>query len=195
MVKKLILASFSLALYAGAAEYQFQLAPESTQVHWTLGDVLHTVHGTFKLRRGEIVFDNETGKATGEVVVDAASGESGSSARDGRMHKNVLESGRYPDISFTPDHMEGKVDLTGVSNVRIHGTFRVHGGEHEITVPVKVSAKGGTLDVEIKFDVPFVAWGMKDPSTLILRVNKSVEIEIQASGRLSGAGTAGANDR
>jgi polyisoprenoid-binding protein YceI len=192
-MRKLILAALSLALYAGAAEYQLRLDPESTQVNWTLGDVLHTVHGTFKLRRGEIVFDNETGKAGGEVVVDATSGESGNNSRDGRMHKNVLESAKYPDLSFTPDRLDGKVEPTGVSNVKLHGTFRIHGGAHEITVPVKVTANSGSLDAEIKFEVPFVAWGMKDPSTLFLRVNKSVEIEMRATGRLSQAATARAN--
>jgi polyisoprenoid-binding protein YceI len=189
-MKTLILTALSLALSAGAAEYRLRLEPESTHLTWTLGDVLHTVHGTFKLRRGEIVFDNETGKAGGEVVVDAASGESGSASRDGRMHKNVLESAKYPDVSFTPDRVEGKVELAGVSNVKLHGTFRIHGGEHEITVPVKVTANGGTLDTEIKFEVPFVAWGMKDPSTLFLRVNKSVEIEMRTTGRLAQAAAA-----
>ena len=192
-MRKLILTALSLALYAGAAEYQLRLDPESTQVNWTLGDVLHTVHGTFKLRRGEIVFDNETGKAGGEVVVDATSGESGSTSRDGRMHKNVLESAKYPDVSFSPDRLDGKVEPTGVSNVKLHGTFRIHGGAHEITVPVKVTANSDSLDAEIKFEVPFVAWGMKDPSTLFLRVNKSVEIEMRATGRLSQAATARAN--
>jgi hypothetical protein len=55
---------------------------------------------------------------------------------------------------------------------------------------VKVTANGGGLDAEIKFEVPFVAWGMKDPSTLILRVNKSVEIVLRATGRLSQNATA-----
>jgi len=184
-MKKLVLTALAMAVCAGAAEYQLHLDPETTQVNWTLGDVLHTVHGTFKLRRGGIVFDNESGKASGEVVVDAASGESGSSARDGRMHKNVLESAKYPDVSFTPDRLEGKVELSGVSNVKLHGTFRIHGGAHEITVPVKVTANGGSFDAEIKFEVPYVAWGMKDPSNLILRVSKSVEIEVRATGRLA----------
>jgi polyisoprenoid-binding protein YceI len=192
-MNKLILTTLSIALCAGAAEHQLHLAPENTKVTWTLGDVLHTVHGTFKLRRGDIVFDSETGKAGGEVVVDATSGESGSSSRDGRMHKNVLESAKYPDVSFTPDRLEGKVELTGVSDVKLHGTFRIHGGAHEITVPVKVSVNDGTLDAAIKFTVPFVAWGMKDPSTLILRVNKSVEIEVRTTVRFSGSGTARAN--
>ena len=184
-MRKLILVVLCAALHAGAAEYQFHLTPESTEVHWTLGDVLHTVHGTFKLRRGDIFFDPESGKAGGEVVVDAASGESGSNARDGRMHKNVLESAKYTDVSFTADRMEGRVDLNGVSNIKLHGTFAIHGSAHEITVPVQVIRKGDTLDAEIKFEVPYVAWGMKDPSTLILKVAKSVQIEMHAFSRIS----------
>jgi hypothetical protein len=69
-----------------------------------------------------VVFDNETGKAGGEIVVDATSGLRGSSARDGRMHKNVLESAKYPDVSFVPDRLDGKVELTGVSNSKLHGS-------------------------------------------------------------------------
>jgi polyisoprenoid-binding protein YceI len=185
LMKKLILISFSLALTAGAAEYRLHLAPENTDVRWTLGDVLHTVHGTFKLERGDIVFDTDSGKAGGEVVVDAASGQSGSNARDGRMHKNVLESAKYPAVSFAPDRVDGKVDLNGESDVKLHGMFTIHGAAHELTVPVKVTAKGGAIDAEIHFEVPYVAWGMKDPSTFVLRVSKLVEIEMRASGKIS----------
>jgi polyisoprenoid-binding protein YceI len=186
-MKKLLLITLSTVFCAGAAEYQLHLTPESTEVRWTLGDVLHTVHGTFKLRRGDIVFDAETGSARGEVVVDAASGASGSSARDARMHKQVLESAIYPDVSFAPDRLEGKVDLIGTSNVKLHGKFTIHGATHEITVPVQVSAKGNTVEAEIKFNVPYVEWGMKDPSTFILKVNKSVQIEVKAACGLAGA--------
>src|SRR5206468_824467 len=55
--------------------------PTRTTVAFTLGDVLHTVHGSFKLKSGVIHFDSSTGKASGSVVVDATSGESGSGAR------------------------------------------------------------------------------------------------------------------
>lgn len=188
-MKKLLLIALFTALCAGAAEYHLHLTPETTEVRWTLGDVLHTVHGTFKLRRGDIAFDTETGIAAGEIVVDATSGESGSSARDGRMHKNVLESTKYPDVSFTPDRLEGKVDLNGTSNVKLHGIFTIHGAAHEMSVPVQVTAKGNTIEAEIKFDVPYVEWGMKDPSTFILKVSKSVQIEMRVTGRPSQAGT------
>jgi len=180
-----LLTTLLFAFPAYAAEYHLQLTPESTHVNFTLGDVLHTVHGTFKVKRGEIFFDPETGTARGEVVVDAPSGDSGSSARDGRMHKNILESDKYPEISFSPDHVEGKVELNGASNVKLHGIFKIHGAGHQITAPVHVIAKDNKLDAIIKFEVPFVAWGMKDPSTLFLKVNKFVDIEMTATGRLT----------
>ena len=194
-MNRLILIALSLTLHVGAADYQFHLSPENTQVNWTLGDVLHTVHGSFTLRRGDIVFNPDTGKAGGEVVVDAASGQSGSNARDGRMHKNVLESVKYPDASFNPDRFEGKIDLNGTSNVRLHGMFHIHGDIHEITVPVQMTAKGGSVNVEIKFDVPFVAWGMKDPSTFMLKVGKLVQVDLRASGRLTDPGTTRSNSQ
>src|ERR1700681_1422369 len=45
--------------------------PARTTVDFTLGDVLHTVHGTFRLKSGVIHFDPDGGKASGSVVVDA----------------------------------------------------------------------------------------------------------------------------
>lgn len=185
MKSAVLLLSFALA--ASAADCRLELDPATTKINWTLGDVLHTVHGTFKLKRGDIHFDPSTGKAGGELIVDAPSGESGSAARDSRMHKNVLESTKYPEVSFAPDHVEGKVELTGTSSVNLHGLFKIHGAAHEITVPVQVTMKDDQLSALIKFDVPYVAWGMKDPSNFMLKVNKAVQIEMQTTGRVSAA--------
>jgi len=170
------------ASHALAADIVIELNPVQSHVTWTLGDVLHTVHGTFKLTRGTIRFDPATGKASGEIVVDAASGESGSGARDGRMHKNVLESTKYPAITFQPDRVEGAVNLEGDSAVRVHGLFGIHGGEHELTVPAKVHFANSQASATIDFPVPFVKWGMKDPSTLFLKVKDTVDIQVQAAG-------------
>jgi hypothetical protein len=99
----------------------------NSQVAFTLGDVLHTVHGTFALKHGQVRFDPEAGSASGEIVVDAASGRSGSPARDRRMHDNILESGRYPEIVFRPDRVEGKIAAEGASDALMHGVFTIHG--------------------------------------------------------------------
>jgi polyisoprenoid-binding protein YceI len=159
--------------------------PARTTVDFTLGDVLHTVHGTFRLKSGVIHFDPGTGKASGSVVVDATSGDSGSHARDGRMHKNILESGRYPEIVFTPDSVNGKLSAEGTAQAQVHGVFRIHGADHEMTLPFEVQTEGGAVTAATRFSVPYVKWGMKNPSTFVLKVNETVDIGIHAVGRLS----------
>jgi polyisoprenoid-binding protein YceI len=160
-----------------------QIDPSRTKVEFTVADVLHTVHGNFLLKRGDIRFDAATGKASGELVVDAASGDSGSGARDRNMHNNVLESARYPEIVFRPDRVEGKVAPRGASKVALHGTFSIHGAEHDITLPVEVEAADGQYTATMAFAVPYVQWGMKNPSTLFLRVSDKVEINIHTVAR------------
>lgn len=176
-----------LAPAAWAEEMSLQFDPAQTHVEWTLGDVLHTVHGTFKLRRGSIHFDPATGNASGELVVDATSGESGSGARDGRMHKNILESKKYPDIVFRPQHIDGKIAPQGSSQVQVHGLFEIHGASHEITVPAQVQMSGDRVTADLNFPVPYVKWGMKNPSTLFLRVDEKVDIRVQAAASVSTA--------
>jgi polyisoprenoid-binding protein YceI len=152
--------------------------PAQTKVEFTLGSLLHTVHGDFHLKRGTLRFDPQSGRASGELVVDAASGESGSPNRDKRMHAAILEITKYPEITFRPDRVDGRVAPEGKSQVQLHGIFAIHGEEHEILLPITVDAAAGQYDVVGVFEVPYVSWGMKNPSTLMLRVNDKVEITI-----------------
>ena len=152
---------------------------------FTLGDVLHTVHGTFKLKHGAVELDAKSGKVSGEIVVDAQSGDSGSGMRDRKMHKEVLESARYPEIVFRPDRIEGKVASEGKSSVMIHGTFGIHGTDREITVPAQVEMSADHWSATVHFTVPYAKWGMKNPSTLFLRVSDTVEIDLVAAGNVT----------
>jgi polyisoprenoid-binding protein YceI len=157
----------------------FAIDPAQTRIDFTLGSLLHTVHGDFKLKRGTLRYDAQSGKLSGELVVDAASGESGSPARDKRMHAGILESAKYPEIIFRPDRVDGKVAPEGRSEVQVHGLFAIHGVEHEMLVPATIGAADGQYNVTVTFEVPYVKWGMKNPSTLMLRVNDKVEIIVQ----------------
>jgi polyisoprenoid-binding protein YceI len=174
------LCAAALCLSAGeSGRAPLLVEPAQTKVEFTLGSLLHTVHGSFHLKRGAITFDPQSGKASGEIVVDAASGESGSPARDKRMHSSVLESAKYPEITFRPDRVDGKVAPEGRSEVQVHGIFAIHGAEHEILVPATIGAADGRYNVTATFEVPYVKWGMKNPSTLMLRVSDKVEILVQ----------------
>jgi polyisoprenoid-binding protein YceI len=163
-----------------------ELDRSNTKIVFTLSDVLHTVRGTFQLKQGRIEFDPAAKSISGEVIVDAASGNSGGGARDRRMNKNVLESERYPEIRFTPSNVTGSVSLTGNSAVTVTGTFEIHGQRHPLAIPMEVRVDGENVTARGKFVVPYVAWGMKDPSTFALRVDKKVTVEIVAAGRITG---------
>jgi len=176
----------ALLLAAGTIpgqETALRVDPARTTVEFVLPSLLHTVHGTFQLKRGDLRFDPATGKASGELVVDATSGESGSDARDKRMHSSILQSATYPEILFRPDRVVGKVALEGKSEVELHGMFKIHGTEHEIALPLQVEAAGGQYTATGTFKVPYVKWGMKNPSTLMLRVSDTVEITIHTVAR------------
>ncbi len=166
------------ALLAPAQPLSLQFDPAQTKVDFTLGATLHTVHGSFQLKRGEIRFDSATGQAQGELVVDATSGATGSDSRDGNMHKNILESSRYPEIVFRPDRVDGKIAAEGTSQVQLHGMFRIHGADHELTVPVTVETAPGKYDATARFQIPYVKWGMKNASTFILRVSDKVDLTV-----------------
>jgi polyisoprenoid-binding protein YceI len=161
----------------------FEIDPAKTKVEFTLADVLHTVHGTFQLKRGNLRFDPATGKASGELVVDAASGNSGNGTRDHKMNRDILQTDRYPEIVFQPDRLDGKIAAEGASQVQMHGVFRIHGADHELVIPLEVQAADGQYTANTHFSVPYVQWGMKNPSTLFLRVSDKVEITIHTAAR------------
>jgi len=172
---------------AGAQEMTLSLDPEKTNVSFTLEATLHNVHGTFRVKSGAIRFDSATGAASGVVVVDAASGETGNKKRDRTMHRDVLQSERYPEITFTPARVTGNVLPQGESKVQVEGVLRLQGTEHAITLPFQVQATGNELRATTQFAVPYIAWGLKNPSTFFLRVADKVGLNIVATGKLTTA--------
>lgn len=158
--------------------------PSRSTVHWTVESSLHTVHGTFHVKRGTLSVDPATGKASGEIVVDATSGESGSNARDRRMHKEILESSQYSEVVFRPDRADGKVVARGNSSLKIHGIFSLHGADHELNVATQATLKEDQWKGTAAFEVPYIEWGLKNPSNFLLKVKPVVEVELDLAGSL-----------
>lgn len=167
-----------------AGQVSLKLDPAQSALHWTLGSTLHTVHGTFKLKGGTLQFDPASGSARGEFVAYATSGDSGNEGRDKKMHKEILESARFPDIIFRPSKIDGAVVLEGPSDVQLHGTFLLHGSEHEITIPVHAELRGSTWKGTANFSIPYVAWGLKSPNTFLLKADPAVAIALELDGSL-----------
>lgn len=180
----LILAQTLWAADLTAEQKTLELDPAKTDIQWTLDSVLHTVHGVFKMRSGVIQFDPATGAAGGAIIVEAASGDSGTEARDKKMDKDVLQIEKFSEIAFYPKKVIGSIPAQGGSQIQVQGTFRLHGSDHELTMVLPLQITGKQVTANTQFVVPYVAWGLKDPSTLFLRVAKDVQISINASGSL-----------
>jgi polyisoprenoid-binding protein YceI len=179
----------SLLLLPPAARAQdsaVTLDPENTKIEFTLDSTLHTVHGTFKLKSGQLHFNLASGKVSGQIVVDAASGDSDNRGRDRKMHQEILESQKYPDIIFTPKKVEGSLNPQAASQVELSGSFRIHGEDHVVTISLTVDPPAGNqLHATAHFSVPYIKWGLKNPSTFILRASDTVDVSIEAVGQLT----------
>jgi polyisoprenoid-binding protein YceI len=182
LIWALALLPLSIPAHAQSTELKFQFSPANTAIKFTLGDILHTVHGSFQLKRGDAEYDLINEAARGTLVADATSGQSGNRSRDRRMHREILESANYPEIIFRPDHVDGKVGNSGAFTVQVHGVFSIHGSDHELTIPVRLQVFADHWIADTHFTIPYVKWGIKNPSTFFLRVSESVEIEVHASG-------------
>jgi len=167
---------------APASEIVLTLDPAQSKVHWTVDSALHTVHGTFALKSGTIHFDPVSGRAGGEIIVYAPSGQSGNGSRDKRMQREILETAKYPDVIFRPAQVEGAVSRTGASDVKLSGTFSIHGADHNLTAQVHVELAGDRWSGTTRFQVPYVQWGIKDPSNFLLKVQPVVNVELEMTG-------------
>jgi polyisoprenoid-binding protein YceI len=168
-----------------AAEWRVDLDTERTTVSFTLKATMHTVHGTAKLASGSLIIDPETGEVGGEIVIDATSAETGNGSRDKKMHGKVLRSGDHPRIVLRPERLDGTLTTGSNITVTLIGNLELLGAPHPISIPLDIRIDGPSVTATAKFAVPYVAWGIKDPSTFVLRVAKEVQVQVAAEGTIN----------
>ena len=171
--------------FASSAEARvgvIRLDPSKTLVEFRLGGSIHDTHGKFQFKGGSIRADPSTGNAEGTIIVDAASGDSGDAIRDNRMKDSVLEAAQYPEITFSARHIDGHLDKGGGFRARLEGVLKLHGAEHQVVMETSGTLIGGNLVATAHFSIPYVEWGLKDPSVLFLTVAKQVDIDIATAG-------------
>lgn len=188
LVPSAVMAASLLFAHAALAQHQsFTVDPNASQVSFTLGGNGHHVNGTFHVQSGAIDFDRTAHTVSGSVVVAAGSGSSGESSRDKKMNKEVLDVEHYAEITFVPQKFDGPLASSGDSTIQVSGTFTLHGTPHDLTVPMQIHIDGGSLTARAHFDVPYVKWGLKDPSVFILKVAKEVGIDLTLVGKVTPA--------
>jgi polyisoprenoid-binding protein YceI len=166
-----------------------ELDPAKTTIAYSLEGWPHHTQGTFALKHGVIRIDPRSGKMDGVVVIDAASGNSGHSVRDERMNSSVLEVSRFPEVSFAPRQVISHGEARGTFPVRVRGVFMLHGTAHDFTIDASVTRGTDAATIHCRFGVPYVEWGLEDPSILMFKVAKTVDIEVTTIARISWVAT------
>jgi polyisoprenoid-binding protein YceI len=180
-----VAAAFAVLATAAWSQQQFTVDPASSEVHFTLGASDGPVNGTFRVTSGQFTLDPSSGAMTGSITVDARSGESGKKSRDKKMTNDQMKAQTYPTVTFAPTKFSGPLKESGDSAGQVEGTFTLLGQAHPISVPMNVHMDGSHFTATGEFAVPFVSWGMKDPSFLILKVEKQVKVQLKLTGTVT----------
>jgi polyisoprenoid-binding protein YceI len=151
----------------------------------TLNTTHEIVNGTFHIQSGSIAFDRGTPKMSGSVVVLAGSGKTGNDSRDKKMKKDILVVEQHATVSFEPKTYTGAIAPSGDSNLQVTGIFTLLGAPHEITIPMLVHLDGTGAIAKAHFVVPYVQWGLKNPSFLIWKADNDVAIDLNLVGTIS----------
>jgi polyisoprenoid-binding protein YceI len=175
----------ALAPAALAQHQTFVINPDSSWVRITLNTTHEVVNGAFHVQSGSIEFDRTAPKLSGSVVVLAGSGKTGNDSRDKKMNKDILKVDQYATVSFEPKTYTGAIAPSGDSTLQVTGIFTLLGTPHEITIPIIVHLEGTTATAKTHFVVPYVHWGLKNPSFLIWKADDDVAIDLVLAGRLS----------
>lgn len=175
----------ALAPAALAQHQTFVVNPDASQVKITLQTTHEVVNGAFHIQSGSIEFDRGTPRMLGSVVVLAGSGQTGNDSRDKKMKKEILKVEQYATVSFEPKSYTGGLAASGDSTIQATGIFTLLGAPHEITIPMQVHLDGSSATAKAHFVVPYIQWGLKDPSFMFWKADKDVAIDLYLVGAIS----------
>ena len=171
---------------AALAQHQtFAVNPDASEVKITLNTTHEVVNGTFHVQSGSINFDRTASHISGIVIVAAGSGKTGNDSRDKKMNKDILKVDQFATVSFAPKAYNGTIAASGDSTIQVSGVFTMLGTAHDLTIPMQIHIDGSKATAKAQFVVPYVQWGLKNPSFLIWKAENDVAIVLNLVGQVS----------
>ncbi len=79
----------------------------------------------------------------------------------------------------------GAIAPSGDSTIQVSGVFTLLGNGHDLTIPIQVHIDGSKATAKAHFIVPYVPWGLKNPSFLIWKAENDVAIDLNLAGQVS----------
>ena len=171
---------------AALAQHQtFAINSGASEVKIKLNTTHEVVNGTFHVLSGSINFDRTTSHISGIVIVAADSGKTGNDTRDKKMNKDILKVDQFAAVSFEPKTYTGTIAASGDSTIRVSGVFTLLGNPHDLTIPMQIHLDGSKATARAQFVVPYVQWGLKNPSFMFWKAENDVAIDLNLVGQVS----------
>ncbi|SNS81838.1 Polyisoprenoid-binding protein YceI [Granulicella rosea] len=168
---------------AALAQHEtFVVRPDASEVRIRLNTTHEVVNGTFHVQSGSIDFDSAASRISGLVTVAAGSGKTGNESRDKKMKKDILKVEQFAAVSFAPKAYAGRIAVSGDSTIQVTGVFTLLGTPHDLTIPMQIHIDGSKATAKGQFVVPYVQWGLKNPSFLIWKAENDVGVELNLVG-------------
>lgn len=170
----------------GLAQHQtFVVNPDASEVKIKLNTTHEVVNGTFHIQSGSSEFDRSNPKMSGLVAVLAGSGKTGNNSRDKKMNRDILKVDQYTTVSFAPKAYTGTIAPSGDSTIQVSGVFTLLGTAHDLTIPIQIHMDGSKATAVAHFVIPYVQWGLKNPSFMFWKAENDVAIDLNLVGEVS----------
>jgi len=163
-------------LLAVALETVYRVNPAKADAGFDLKATLHTVHGSTNQVKGEVRVTEEAQGVlalSGKIEIVAATLDTGNASRDKTMRNDSLAVEQYPVISLAPERYDPRSGtLTGALTIR--------GVTKPTSIAAKMEKQADRIVVTGTFDVPWMDFGVPDPSFAIVRVEKIAHAHFSA---------------
>ncbi|WP_263375783.1 YceI family protein [Granulicella aggregans] len=184
-----VFAVITLAVFlapAALGQHQtFAVNPDASEVKIKLNTTHEIVNGTFHVHSGSVDFDRAASKISGVVIVLASSGKTGNGSRDRKMNNDILKVDQYTTVSFAPKTYSGTIAPSGDSTIQVSGVFTLLGTPHDLTIPLQIHMERSMATAKAHFVIPYVQWGLKNPSFLFWKAENDVAIDLNLVGQVS----------
>ena len=133
---KLILAAALTGLsFSALAAETYTIDPDHTFPHFTINHLgFSTMHGRFNTTKGKIVMDKTGNTSSVDIMIDAASVDTGMKKRDDHLRSpDFLNTKEFPEITYK----SSKVTFNGTSKATVDGTLTIS----RVSKPVKLDVQ------------------------------------------------------
>jgi polyisoprenoid-binding protein YceI len=174
-----------LAPVAVAQHQTFAINADASKVTMKLNTTHEVVNGVFHLQSGSVDYERSASRISGIIIVAAGSGKTGNDSRDKKMNKDILKVDQFATVCFSPRSYTGTILPAGDSTIEVSGVFTLLGTPHDLTIPLQIHMEGTKASANAHFVVPYVQWGLKNPSFLIWKAENEVAIDLNLVGQIS----------